>query len=408
MNNSVDMRADVAADRQPAQPNAGKQSSVTATWVVDDGEFAGLAERWDRLVDASSSSTPFQTHAWLSSWWRAYGRPGRLRVLVLCVGDEIVAAAPLYLKRVVPARVLGPIGEGISDFSDILIADDPGDSQEVVLRAMLKALGQAKGWAVIDLPEVPPGAAAQDLAERWPGSVSRMDASLCIEFPTQDMDSLVGKLAGGNRRKRRHALRHAERSGLTTRVVPSDEIGAALEHFHRLHEAQWEGRGINPEHLRPRFRMFLSEAIPAMVTRGQAVVTENLLGDEVMSVIIHVRDQFMVGGYLAGVSPALRNHVEVSTQQVRDSMVLGKELGVSRVSMLRGQEEVKLRWQSAALSVRNTRLVLGRSDRISAVVWTAAAAARSNVKTWLIEHAPWTRRIPDLVHQYRFRLVRGR
>ena len=131
-----------------------------------------------------------------ASLWHAYGKPGRLRVLIAYAGDRMVAAMPLHLRSVLPVRVLAPIGEGISDFSDILVADDLGDARECVLQALLEALDDRKGWDAIDLPEVPPGAATYHLAEVWPGSVSRTDASLCIEFPAQDMIDLVDQFSG--------------------------------------------------------------------------------------------------------------------------------------------------------------------------------------------------------------------
>jgi CelD/BcsL family acetyltransferase involved in cellulose biosynthesis len=67
--------------------------------ISDEVAFGQLAEEWDDLVHRCASSTPFQTHAWLSSWWGCYGTVGRLRVLVARNGTQLVAAVALFLTR---------------------------------------------------------------------------------------------------------------------------------------------------------------------------------------------------------------------------------------------------------------------------------------------------------------------
>ena len=75
----------------------------TATWTAevrraDDG-FDGLRAEWDDLVARCAAATPFQTYAWLESWWRTYGEPGRLRLVLVRHGGRLVAAAPFVLRR---------------------------------------------------------------------------------------------------------------------------------------------------------------------------------------------------------------------------------------------------------------------------------------------------------------------
>ncbi|MYX23283.1 glycosyl transferase family 1, partial [Streptomyces sp. SID8380] len=41
----------------------------TTEWITEPGAFALLAPAWRRLTAACPSATPFQSHAWLSSWW---------------------------------------------------------------------------------------------------------------------------------------------------------------------------------------------------------------------------------------------------------------------------------------------------------------------------------------------------
>lgn len=122
--------------------------------VTDDTAFAELASDWRELYGRCAAATPFQSHAWLHSWWLSYGRPGRLRLLLVRDGRELVAAAPLMrVRRPVPTLV--PLGGAISDYGDVLLDDERG---EEAVTALTEGLASAARTALIDFREVRPGA----------------------------------------------------------------------------------------------------------------------------------------------------------------------------------------------------------------------------------------------------------
>ena len=51
-----------------------------AGWSVetrhDDGCLSELRSDWNDLFERCTTATAFQSHAWLESWWGAYGVPG--------------------------------------------------------------------------------------------------------------------------------------------------------------------------------------------------------------------------------------------------------------------------------------------------------------------------------------------
>lgn len=49
----------------------------TTEVVTDEQDFAALAPAWARLYRRCATATPFQSHAWLHSWWLSYGGRGR-------------------------------------------------------------------------------------------------------------------------------------------------------------------------------------------------------------------------------------------------------------------------------------------------------------------------------------------
>ena len=48
----------------------------------EEAALANLRTEWDALLALSASRTIFLTWEWLSAWWRAYGTPGDLRILL--------------------------------------------------------------------------------------------------------------------------------------------------------------------------------------------------------------------------------------------------------------------------------------------------------------------------------------
>ncbi|MHA6763528.1 GNAT family N-acetyltransferase [Streptacidiphilus sp. PAMC 29251] len=218
----------------------------TVQLIRDAKGFDALAADWDGLVDRCSSATPFQSHAWLSSWWHSYGKPGRLRLLTVRQDGVLVAAAPLMLRRL-PAPQLVPIGGGLSDFLDVLLDDDLAEQIAPVLaRALAERLRLTRPWAVLDLRELRPDAAAHRLAAHWPGAVLRFPDSLCQHLPGVPMDEVLARLPGRTAQRSRAKLRKLDSAGVETSLVPAEGVPQALAELLALHELQWRGRGVTP------------------------------------------------------------------------------------------------------------------------------------------------------------------
>jgi len=364
--------------------------AFTVSVVTQDDVFSQLADRWDRLVDGCESATPFQTHAWLNSWWRAYGIPGRLRVVVVDAGPELVAAVALFVSRRRLVRVLSPVGVDLSDFCEVLVADSVREDRDLV-GILCSAIGDVAGWDVVDLPEVRPGAVALELAAVWPGGSSTTPASTCLELPVQDLNDLVSALPRSTAKHIRRKLRKLDEVRVTSQEVAASDVPAAISAFHRLHLAQWQGRGVTAEHSRPRFRNFLTEALPLMVHRGQAVVAEYHLAGDLMGVRINVVGPSLMGGYLSGVSPLLRDHVDVTTLMLRHNMEQSLQRKTPVLSFLRGQEDYKLRWRPKP--VLNRRVVLARPGSFRALIYLTATKAQAKVLPWLRTHVPWLKNL---------------
>ncbi|MFD7030583.1 GNAT family N-acetyltransferase [Streptomyces sp. NPDC059917] len=333
--------------------SAGSTGALSVTLCRDPRQFAALEEPWNRLVRSCPTATPFQSHAWLHSWWLSYGREGRLRVLLVRSGDELVGAAALMLVHR-PLPLLVPLGGGITDYFDVLA--DARCADEVV-PALARGLHRAARGAVVDLREVRPGAAAERLYGHWPGARTRLADSTCMELPVLPFDELVKRMPKAGAQRVRAKLRKTDAAGIEEREVTEEEVPRAVRTLLRLHEKQWRGRGVTPEHLRPRFAEHLTRATRRMVRGGEGRLTEFRLEGKVVAANVTLLSAGLSGGYLYGADPGLRDKkVDVATLLLRHEA--GRALAEGRpvVSFLRGSEPYKNHWRPEV--VVNQRFLL--------------------------------------------------
>ncbi|MEV4341698.1 GNAT family N-acetyltransferase [Streptomyces sp. NPDC049590] len=329
---------------------------LTAELVTAPDAFAGLGPAWGRLFGRCAAATPFQSHAWLHSWWLSYGQPGRLRLLLVRAGHDLVAAAPLMLVRR-PLPALLPLGTGISDYADVLL-DDADDGRAA--GALTAALATAARTALVDFREVRPGGAVERVYDRWRGPRGAVPDSPCLELPALPMDGLIARLPSGKSGQRARAqLRRLAALGVWRRTVGPQEVETALVRLLALHRLQWQGRGVTSEHLRPRFRAHLLRAVGPMVRSGNAVVTEFRIGDEVVAVDLTLLSGGMAGGYLYGAHPGLRERrADVAVMLLDACAGLTGGGGPGTLSLLRGDEPYKRHWRPER--VVNQRLLMAR------------------------------------------------
>ncbi|NKI41678.1 GNAT family N-acetyltransferase [Streptomyces sp. LD120] len=384
------------ARRAPsAAADAAGQSAVFG-WCRTQSEFAALAPEWERLYDNCRSATPFQSHAWLHSWWRAYGTRGRLRLALVRDGaGRLLAVAPLRAVRW-PVPALVPLGSAVTDFMDVLLDDD---HRGAAAEALVRGLSAAARTRLLDLGEARPGAATALLYEAWPGPRRILDDSVCLQLPAVPLESLLTRLAAPRAQRVRAKLRKLDALGIEQRPVPAAEAEQAVRTLLRLHRLQWQGRGVTAEHLRPRFAEHLVGAAGRMVAAGQARLTEFRLDGEVAAVDLSLRGPRLRGGYLYGADPRLRERkADVATMLLRSVLADCPDTGAPGgiLSLLRGEEPYKHHWRPDT-AVNRRYLLASRSTAplLTAVTLDAAARQRARAlraawreRTWA---APWER-----------------
>ncbi|MEV6552106.1 GNAT family N-acetyltransferase [Streptomyces sp. NPDC051597] len=338
-----------------------------------------MVREWRDLHGRCRTATPFQSHAWLHSWWTSYGVSGRLRLVLVRRDGELVAAAPLMLVFR-PFRTLVPLGGAITDFTDVLLDDSCAPQ---AARTLVAAVREAAGGALVDLHEVRPGSAAELLLAHWPGLSARLPDSVCLELPAAPMDELLARLPSKAAQRVRAKLRRIDALAVDERAVAPGEVPAALDTLLTLHRLQWRGRGVTREHLRSRFAEHLDRAARLMVAQGEAVLTEFRLDGTVVACDLTLQSPSLSGGYLYGAHPVLRAHkVDVATMLLRTSARRLDGSGRAVLSMLRGSETYKGHWRPG--TVRNERFLLAHGTRAAPLLWWCAGYLRARRRAAVI------------------------
>jgi hypothetical protein len=266
---------------------------------------------------------------------------------------RLIGAAPLMLAHG-PMPLLVPVGAGISDYGDVLV---DGGHPRTAVAALERGLARAARHAVIDLREVRPGAAAQRLYETWKGARVRLTDSVCMELPAAPVEELARRMATPRAQRVRAKLRKIDALKIEAHPVPEPDVAEAVAHLLRLHELQWHGRGVNPEHLRPRFAAHLVRATRAMARRGEATLTEYRMDGEVVAAALTLCSAHLAGGYLYGADPRLRERkADVAAMLLRHDARQAADEGRGVLSLLRGAEPYKKHWRPEA--VTNQRLLM--------------------------------------------------
>ena len=348
----------------------------------DDDALARLATEWDDLYERCSAATAFLSSAWLESWWRSYGTPGRLVVVTVRHGPRLVAGAAVERCYRLGLPVLRPIGVGISDFSDILLDDHCAHE---AAGHLARELARWSGYT-IDLPEVPEYAAVWTMARAWPLRMWRTPGSICLDLPARPLDEVIDALPRRSARTRRAKSRKIEEARIATRIVDAQDAADVVATLLALHREQWRGRGMNPEHRRPRFAAHLERAVPAMVDRGQAVLLEHVYEGRAVAVGLMLGGNRMIGAYLYGHRPDLRKRIDVTQMMLLTNLEVAQHHGASTLSLLRGDEPNKRQWHPRAQ--HNARMVLACPGALTAPAYALGIAVRSRLADFVKSRSP--------------------
>jgi CelD/BcsL family acetyltransferase involved in cellulose biosynthesis len=124
--------------------------------VTSLDEFSALQPVWNELSQANPNHTPYQTWEWNFTWWKHFGGPDRLRLLLAEEGGQLIGLAPFFLRKTFygwPLPHLGFIGQKRSDYLDFVVR---AGAEANFFQQLCKHLQENKDeWLFVELKDVP-------------------------------------------------------------------------------------------------------------------------------------------------------------------------------------------------------------------------------------------------------------
>lgn len=356
------------AEEEPttAAPRPIQQQRLDAAVLRNTTDFASLHPEWDELYQSCPRATPFQSWAWLYSWWEVYGE-GRYELRLVTVreaGGLLVGLLPLMVRRglafgrllLVGGDVRSHYSDVMTPYKDVLVRE--GWEVEVA-RAGARALMGLGGWRVADLQELMPEAAAWDVFGEWEGLKTSVPITDYVLIRAKSWEGLLGSLSRNLRSSARSTLRRAEQDGVRCEPAGSEDAERAARRLVALHRELWQGRRIAPDHMTARYEAFMEVAARRMTARGIGRISEFWRDDTVLISQFLVFDKDFTGVYVIGVSQEASRRYQFMTLCNWDAMNVAGSQRSAYVSWMHGTSLAKLRW--ATEEVTSRRAILGRS-----------------------------------------------
>ena len=331
------------------------KAHLDATVLEDAREFAALEEEWEELYQNCPSATPFQSWAWLYSWWEHYGEGHELRIVTVRSGGLLVGILPLVIERRLGFKRLLFVGTGLTDYLDLLARE--GWEGEVV-EAGAQILRKLGPWRVADLQALRPGAAAWGLLARWDGPRIQRWQVNCPVIDAKPWDELLMTLSRNLRKTARRSLKKVDEEGVRCELVGVEDAEEAARRLVALHREAWRGREIDPENLTERFESLMVAAVRRMIARRLGGICEFRRDGAVIISEFSVFGRDFIGSYILGADQKTMERYQVNSLEIWSLLNIALDSNYDHVNLLRGEEPYKLRWNPRMIP--NHRMILGQ------------------------------------------------
>ena len=312
--------------------------------LTSDAALYDLRPEWDELWRRSLSATPFQSPAWLLPWWIAFGTPSPI-IATLRTGDRLLGLLPLYVLDEPAARKLLPIGAGVTDYHDILLApDSPDGTTQLLLDAALNA-ARDRGVTECALLDLPPQSSLRmtSVPSGWKEWPSTLVPCPVLRLPPS-CDLLRNSIPAGKLRDIRQYRHRAERIGgwsiETADTQNTDEFLTALIGLHGL---RWQSRGDAGLFCDDRLDTFHRRAVQELAQAGLLRLQLLRLTGSIAAAYYALLGAKRILFYMSGFDPKF-------ARQSPGTILLGHMIeqsireGRRELHFLRGAEQYKYAW----------------------------------------------------------------
>jgi len=333
--------------------------SLEVAVIRDPQGFAALEEEWDDLYRHSPRATPFQSWAWLYSWWEYYGDGYELRLITVRDGGLLVGVIPLMLERrrwgFGMLRFIGT-RPATAHYLDVLVRRD---WEAEVCEVGVQALQHMDGWHVAELRQISPTATIWNFLQGWNGPRTDLQQKSLWEIEVKPRGELLASLSRNLRKTVRRTLQRAEADGVRSVLAGAEDVERAARRLVALHREMRLGRDVVPERLTARYESFILAAARRLTERGLGIISEFWLDEEIIVSNFLIFDNGLTIDYLVGANQEAMNRYQWSSLYIWDALNIARSNNCYYVSLTTGTVEYKQRW---AKEVPYYYIILGRSS----------------------------------------------
>jgi CelD/BcsL family acetyltransferase involved in cellulose biosynthesis len=348
---------------------------MTVRIVQTEEEFSALEPIWDELFDASPNHTPYQSWQWNATWWRHFGTPGELRLLIAEEEGRVIGIAPLRLKRRLHGfrfRHLELISGKRADYLDFLVR--PGCEAAFFQQVMESLNGGAEShfFEIRDLREGSSNLSALVKQTLGASRILALKVShTCVAVPlTQSWETFLATVSKRTRTDIGYDRRLLNKSFATALRIYTTlpDVLKGLDDLIAVHRSRWsreQGASYFDDQETVAFEREVCERFAAANGYRLYVLYAN---DEPVAALSGVERNGLFYAQLFTHSPKFHKY---SVGNVLMGMAIEDciERGCTAVDLTRGDEPYKFRWNGQP--TRNLQLRAFRNR--GALLWVSFA-----------------------------------
>jgi CelD/BcsL family acetyltransferase involved in cellulose biosynthesis len=312
--------------------------------ITQAERLLAIEPAWQALFAEATLATPFQSPDWLLPWSHCFVEHGCLRVLVLWSGARALLCWPLRRFELDGRRRLGWLGEGLSDYLDVLAAPDADAAAfQTAWDALRELEADADQIELGDLPASSPLLTRSAPGWRLEGWRLQVAAQCPRLEPGVDPAAFERTLPPWLLRNLQRSERRLQaRDALRWHLARPEEATARLEELFAVHRARWQSQGEPGVLAHPSVQAFQRAAAPRLLARGllQLEIAHQAGRPVAAGYTLVRRDAYL---YLNGFDPSVTG---VSLGSLVIARAVRRAIDEARdgVDFLRGQEPYKYAW----------------------------------------------------------------
>lgn len=326
----------------------------TFSIITTISEFNELQEDWNSLFETHASGPQlFQTYNWIWHWIHQFeNNPKDIKILTGHIDEKLVLLAPLVQENKLGLKILKWVGEPVSQYGDILIAENPQNLQW--LKAGFNYLNDTLKPDLFYLRKTRFDAAITPLLEMYNATILQETAAPYIEIlGDKDFTEFNKRYSQRSRKaKRRHRRKLEEKGPLTFNLYEeSSEANRAANHAINL-KREWlkATKTVSPAFNSSIIDDFFDATSKENNHSANIKVSELCVDNHPAAIEIGILVKEYYGAHLGVYDPAYIAHSPGSLQ-MQDTIAALIEKGVKVIDLFAPGDKYKYEWTDLSVPV---------------------------------------------------------